>query len=551
VLIISMSKKISLAVPDDFRKSGLTAGGAWQYFSSAIFWTALIVLAMLPIAVTSILPLTDLGGHLGRYAVQIAPGDPIYARWYTFTWGLIPNLGVDLLMQVFAPGFGLERSLRYVVLAIPMLQAAGMIALSRAAHGKVTPMALFALPLAYSYPFLFGFLNFTLGEGLALCAAALWIWLDRRQQGLAWTLAFAPIAVVLWVCHLAAWALLAIFAFSSVWQRARLHCTDLRGAVRTMVVALWPLCVPLVAKMIWARSGNGAQGLNITYDLPAKLSIFIMPFRDRWLVWDVASAFVVLGLIGWSWRSRKWQLDPVLLRAGMLIGLGYAVSPSGMLGLWYIDTRLVPILLITLLLAARPGIAMTRSVRDTVVIAGTVFVLLRLASNAQSLHLSDQSWQRELAMLDRVPAGSNMVTLVVESSDKQHDWLRERRQHLSGFALARRHIFSNDQWEVPNGQLLRVVNQTVGPFRIDPAQRVHTGSPGDVTLDDIVDCVPPTIPYLWIVAAPQGFRNAGWQQIDGVDDVALYRPNNAPGRVQSNCAIEPKTGKWLFTTASN
>ncbi len=516
---------------------------------NSLTWLLLIACSAIPVAVTSMPPLTDLGGHLGRYAVQIAPHDPHFAKWYTFKWGLIPNLGVDLLMQVLAPQFGLERSLWYVVLCIPMLQTVGVLALSRAAHGKIPPTALFAVPLVFSYPFMFGFLNFTLGLGLALCAAAAWIWLDRRHQGRIWTIAFGPVALVLWVCHFAAWALFAALALSSSCQKIRGTFINWPRSVLNLIVVLSPIAIPpvvtLVVALFPAESGSGHGGLDISYDFLAKLGMLIMPFRDRWMVWDVGSALLVLGFIGWTLRSTLWKFDAVLMCASVLIGLGYLISPTGVVGLWYVDLRIIPILLVMLLLAARPSDRMAARTRGFLVVTGIAFAMIRCALTTQSLHLSDLRWQREIAMLDHVPVGSTMITLVHESSDNDFNWLRERRQHLSGYGLVRRHIYSNDQWVVPGGQLLRVINKDAGPFITDPSQRVHTGLPGEPDLDEIVAAVPKTIPYLWIIGVPPSFHSTGWHQIANIDDVRLYRATNSANSLRSRCSINPSTGGWF------
>jgi hypothetical protein len=49
-------------------------------------------------------------------------------------------------------------------------------------HGKVPPTSLFALPLAYAFPFQFGFVNFTLGVALTFLAAALWLRLGTQGR---------------------------------------------------------------------------------------------------------------------------------------------------------------------------------------------------------------------------------------------------------------------------------------------------------------------------------------------------------------------------------
>ena len=121
---------------------------------------------MLPLLWPDVPPLVDLPGHMGRYRVQLdLATSPFLQRFYTFDWALIGNLGVDLAVIPLARLFGLEPAVKLIVLAIPPLTVVGFLWVAREVHGRIPATALFALPLAYSYPFQFGFVNFA----LAMC----------------------------------------------------------------------------------------------------------------------------------------------------------------------------------------------------------------------------------------------------------------------------------------------------------------------------------------------------------------------------------------------
>ncbi len=84
-----------------------------------------------------------------------------------------------------APIFGLELAVKLIVIAIPVLTVTGP-ALDRArgeVQGRIPATALFALPLAYSYPFQFGFVNFALAMALALnLFGCLWLRMGRLAR---------------------------------------------------------------------------------------------------------------------------------------------------------------------------------------------------------------------------------------------------------------------------------------------------------------------------------------------------------------------------------
>src|SRR3546814_576470 len=128
-------------------------------------------------------PLVDLPGHMARYRVQLDYGDHPWLRdWYAFHWQLIGNLGVDLLVEPLGRLFGIELAVKLIVMTIPALTVSGLLWIAREVHGRVPATALFALPIAYSYPFHFGFANFALSMALALNAYAFWLRLGRGSE---------------------------------------------------------------------------------------------------------------------------------------------------------------------------------------------------------------------------------------------------------------------------------------------------------------------------------------------------------------------------------
>lgn len=149
----------------------------------------------LPLLWPDVPPLTDLPGHMGRYFLSLnLASNPALQRWYGFDWSLIGNLGVDLLILPLGKLLGVELATKLIVMAIPVLTVLGFLGVARAAHGRLPATAYLATPLAFSYPFQFGFVNFVLGVALAFLAFILWV----RKPGI---LVFALIAPLLWLVH--------------------------------------------------------------------------------------------------------------------------------------------------------------------------------------------------------------------------------------------------------------------------------------------------------------------------------------------------------------
>ncbi|MBY0344911.1 MAG: hypothetical protein K2Q29_13755, partial [Sphingomonadales bacterium] len=155
--------------------------GKIHWWQTRWFVVAMALIAAIPLLWPAVPPLVDLPGHMGRYRVQLS-GDqmPWLGDWYNFKWSLIGNLGFDLLIIPLAPIFGLELTVKLLVISIPVLTVTGLLWIAREVHGRVPATALFALPLAYSFPLHFGFVNFALSMALALNMFGLWLWLARH-----------------------------------------------------------------------------------------------------------------------------------------------------------------------------------------------------------------------------------------------------------------------------------------------------------------------------------------------------------------------------------
>ncbi|HEX8421343.1 MAG TPA: hypothetical protein VF638_15150, partial [Sphingomonas sp.] len=191
-------------------------GQQLHWWQTRWFVVAMAIAAIVPLLRPEIPPLVDLPGHLGRYRVQLDNGaHPWLADWYDFRWSLIGNLGIDLLIVPLAPIFGLELAVKLIVMAIPALTVTGLLWIAREVHGRIPATALFALPLAYSYPFQFGFINFVLSMALALNLFALWLRLGRLQQFRLRAALFVPASCLLWLCHTFGWGVLGVLAFSA------------------------------------------------------------------------------------------------------------------------------------------------------------------------------------------------------------------------------------------------------------------------------------------------------------------------------------------------
>jgi hypothetical protein len=434
-------------------------------------WTvaALMLLSVVPLLFPDVPPLLDLPGHMGRYRVQLdLASSPDLQQFYGFHWALIGNLGVDLLLEALAPLFGLELSVRLIVMAIPALTVGGILWVAREVHGRIPPTALFAVPFAYNFPFLFGFVNFALSMALALLAFGLWLRMARLGHLGLRAAVFVPISMALWVVHAFGWGTLGVLAFSA--ELVRQHdrgqnilLSGMRAAIHCL--ALTP---PIALVVLWRSNSAGVTGDWFNWE--AKLDWLLMALRDRWQGFDMIALGIATALFGWTLVSRRLTLSRNLAASTLFLAIVYVLLPRIVFGSAYADMRLAPYLFIIALVAIRfperPDLRFAR----TLALAGIAFVAIRTGATTLSMWLYDRSFDRELAALDHVPHGARMVSFVGRPCVEP--WAMSRLLHLPGMAIVRNHAFSNDQWTMAGAQLLQVRYRPGWPFIRDATQIV-------------------------------------------------------------------------------
>lgn len=458
-------------------------GDALQWWQTRWFVALCTFIAIVPLLWPDVPPLVDLPGHMGRYRVQLVYDQYPWLRdWYDFRWSLMGNLGVDLLIIPLHYVFGLELAVKLVVIAIPAITVAGMLWIAREVHGRIPATALFALPLAYAFPFHFGFVNFALSMAFALLAFGWWLRLARLGRLAFRSLVFVPVSVLIWVTHTYGWGLLGILAFSA--ELIRQHdlrrrrelpwYKDLVGAwvlpsifagIQCLVLAL-----PALLMVLW-RSGGHVSGQTFDmFNWRAKMLWITQVFRDRWQLFDIASVGVLFLLLFKAVRDPNIQYSRNLTLSVLFLALVYVLLPRVVFGSAYADMRLVPFLLAVGILAIRPKPGLSIRGAAVVAVLGMAFFCVRIAATTWSFWLYDRSYDRELRALDHLPEGARLISFVGETC--YNEWKMTRLQHVPALALERKLAYTNDQWSMAGGQLLTVRYAAAQRFAHDPSQIV-------------------------------------------------------------------------------
>ena len=469
------------------------------------WFLALVVLATtVPLLYPPIPPLVDLFGHMGRYRVELDAGNsPFLNQYYAYHWAAIGNLGVDLLIIPLGKLFGLELAVKLIVLAIPPLTAIGMLWVAREVHGRVPPTAFFALPFIYGFPFLFGFVNFTLSVALAFLAFGLWLRLGRLERTTLRSWLFAPIALIVFFCHTYGWGLLGLMCFSA--DAVRLHDrgrtwwrAGIEAALHTSVMAL-----PLVIMLAWRSETHGGQTVD-WFNWKIKWRWIYSALRDQWKWFDIGSLIAAAAVFLFAMFSRKLTLSRNLAFSAIVLAFGFALLPRIIFGSAYADMRLVPYLMAVGLLAIRFRGAPDRRTAHVLAVLGLVFFGTRTAANTISLGMSANDQAAKMEAIDVMPRGARVISLVGMTCREY--WPMLRNGHLGAMVIVRREGFANDQWVIEGVNLLDLKYNRAGYFAADPSQLVRPNNCRDRLhrqIDESLSTLPrDDFDYVWLIDPP-------------------------------------------------
>jgi hypothetical protein len=481
------------------------------------WFVALVALAAaIPLLSPTIPPLTDVMGHMGRYRVQLADAESLLrARYFDFQWALIANLGVDLLIIPMAKLFGLELGVKLIVMAIPVLTASGILLISRELHGRVSPLALFALPLAYGYPFQWGFINFLLSMALALNAWALWLRLGRTGRLRLRAGLFVVLGLLLYICHIFGWAVLCLLAFAAEVVRCRRQG---HGHIASLWHGGWaclPLAPPLLLMILW-RSGDAKGGTSDWFYWRAKYVYMLSALRSHVRWFDIASISLLWGLIVLGLTRIGVRMNLTAFWAALLLGVAYILLPRILIGSAYADMRLAPYVV----MVAVAGLSLrtrSRLVAQLVTIAALAFIAARFTVSTNHFAEIGRLHDEQLKALDHVAPNSRLFVMVELRC--LSEWDSSRMEHLGAMAIVRRNAFVNGQWTAAGAQLISIKYAAAKGYAEDPTQILRPGrcrQRGAKRYPDGLRTMPPGVfDYVWLIDMPR----ARWQAIPGLTPI--------------------------------
>lgn len=427
-----------------------------------------LVLAIAPILLVPTLPLQDLPNHVARqYIIQNLQHDTVLREFYTTSWALIPNLGLEMVHLLLGPVIGTVAAARWFCVLVMSTIFLG----TRGINRQVAGPGAFAYRLAplffYCGPFQFGFLSFCLGIGVSLLAFGLYLRL-RGSRNLIRVPTMAAASMLVLLVHLVSFLVYALvlcgFALAvglrqsrdDGW-RGRFHAFVV-GQADVLAIIAPPLILLRLAQPIGANEGGFIRWAspNDKLDALAALTTYAAPWVEiPMLVMTLAGAAI-------AFRQGWVRLDPRGTGVLLLLCLAFLVAPRGGFGGALLDYRLPSAAIFFVLAFIVPG----RTTASHMSVLYTWFGAL-IVLRTTSIAVLWMTWQPILTEFDtafaRIPRGARLEVIVGTRTSSL-----ERRSpplhHIAARAVTLRQAFEPDLFADLTGHVLHLTPK-YRPFR--------------------------------------------------------------------------------------
>jgi hypothetical protein len=489
---------------------------------------ALIAVLLLPLFVTEIPPLLDYPNHLARMEILAHGGDPALSRMYRVEWRIVPNIGIDLAMPALMRLLPLYVAGKFFVAMALLLPLLGVVALHRAVFRSQSWWPLAAGLIAYNRLFLSGFLNFLIGAGLAMLAAALWERL--RDRALLRIATAVVIAILIFFCHLIALAfyglLLLGLELGRAWGVRRLE-------IRRVALLAVPFVIP-AALYLSAPIGQGDESAGhglldalrqyywaLAGEPPGlKLYGLMGPFLTYDRALDFGAAALTVLILAALAIGRSLRVAVGVAGAFALLLMLYPVTPFYLMATGWVDQRL-PILAGFLLFAGTLPVVRARRTGILMIAGFAAAIVARTAEIASEWSGHDAELADFRHVIAPVMPGDRVLAVQAERNNdpaamvNTPDSVRSMRDndstmHLPALLVIERHAF----WP------LLFTAAAKQPVRVNPPY-------------DAISLPEGEMPWIGFLAdpGPEAFQRApylaGWP--DKFDWVLVMRPAEAPG----------------------
>jgi hypothetical protein len=374
-------------------------------YAVAAAFAALLVIVAAPLFSTVLPPLVDYPNHLARLHLIAEGGN----RFYQVRWAPLPDLAADLVVPGLVAGVGLPLALagKLFLAMIFGLIAGGAAWLNRAATGRWRMWPLLAFLLLYSRVFLWGFINYLFGLGVALCGIALWLALEERRGPR--VLASIVVALACFFSHIAAFGVyaVAIAGVELVPVLGLLRSRRFGDIVGRIAAAAAQFVLPAI--ILW-RFEPASPDQPIGYGaIWRKADLLFSVFDDYSRPFDVVCFVLFVGLLGALAWKRRLEIAPRLGTALALLLVVYLLSPTRIFTGYGADHRLPIALFLMFVAATSPVPPLSRRAALLVGVAVAAIFAARMAVVEAIWLKSDAVYTDDLRVLGGFPLGAKIA----------------------------------------------------------------------------------------------------------------------------------------------
>ena len=362
-------------------------------------------------------------------------------------WEPLPNLAQDLIVPPLAQLIPLDIASKLFLVAMFGLIAGGTIWLNRVATGVWRLWPLLAFLLLYNRTFLWGFLNYLFGIGVALTGTALWLALERERWWIR-TLASSLVAPACYLSHIAAFGFYALIItgieLSPGWGELRAWRWTALG--RRIAIAGTQFAIPAVLFFgYWYPAAAGGVSYGAFW---RKADLLFSVFDNYDRAFDIVCLALFLGLIGWLAATRRLRLTPRLDGAAGLVFAAYLFLPSQIYGGSGADHRL-PVAMFLLLIAITEAKFPNRRTSAAIGAAAAVLLVARIAVIEYVWLRADRVYSADLAGIDMLPRGAKLAVAYPAGAV---NFVPVPEVHLAVLAVVRREAFVPTLFAYPGQQ---------------------------------------------------------------------------------------------------
>ncbi|MBV8775741.1 MAG: hypothetical protein JO258_00955 [Alphaproteobacteria bacterium] len=361
----------------------------------------LLVLVSAPLFSTVLPPLVDYPNHLARLDLIAQGGNAFYA----VRWAPLADLAADFAVPALALAMPLDLAAKLFLVLSFALIAGGIAWLNRIAWGAWRPWPLLGFLLLYNRTFLWGFINYLFGVGVALCGIALWLALEKRPR--LRLLLSIPVALLCFFSHLAAFGVyaLAVAGTEMLPLAALLRAKQWRQAAWRSATITAPFVLPAIVLFGFALTApHGAVSFGAVW---RKADLLFSVFDNYSRPFDVVCFALFAGLLAALALTRRLAVAPRLGAACAMLFAAYLLLPNQMVGGFGADHRLPPALFAVLIAMSAP--VLPRRAALLLGGAAAAMLLLRVAAIEVAWRRADAIYAADLAAIDALPSGARLA----------------------------------------------------------------------------------------------------------------------------------------------